>query len=97
MLGGSPEVSPLCADGEVSILFFCLCTEYLSYHTTHTTTAERRADKQCQRRSASSVQKTKSGIEGEDPAAAGIERFFSLKGPRDENNVRFGLTPVPPG
>jgi len=24
----------------------------------------------------------------EDPAAAGIERFFSLKGPREENNVR---------
>ena len=23
-----------------------------------------------------------------NPAAAGIERFFSLKGPREENNVR---------
>jgi len=37
---------------------------------------------------ASSGQKTKRGIEGEDPAAAGIERLFSLKGPREENNVR---------
>jgi len=46
------------------------------------------AEKQCQRRSASSGQKTKRGIEGVDPAAAGIERFFSLKGPREENNVR---------
>jgi len=33
-------------------------------------------------------QKTNEGIEGEDPAAAGIERFYSLKGPREENNVR---------
>ena len=55
---------------------------YLSYHTTHTTKAERRAEKQRQRRSASSGQSTKRGIEGEDPAAAGIEGFFSLKGPR---------------
>ena len=44
------------------------------------TTAERRAKKQCRRRGASSGQKTKRGIEGVDPAAAGIERFFSLKG-----------------
>jgi len=58
---------------------------YLSYHTTHTTTAERRAEKQCRRRGASSGQKTKRGIEGED--VAGIERFFSLKGPQEENNV----------
>jgi len=50
---------------------------YLSYHTTHTR-AERRAETQCQRRSANSGQKTKRGIEGEDPAAAGIRRFFSL-------------------
>ena len=35
---------------------------YLSYHTTHTTRAERRAEKQCQRRGASSGQKTKRGI-----------------------------------
>jgi len=42
----------------------------LSCHTTHTTTAERRAEKQCRRRGASSGQKTKRGIEGEDPAAA---------------------------
>jgi len=55
---------------------------YLSYHTTHTTKAERRAEKQRQRRSAGSGHKTKRGIEGEDPAAAGIERFFSLKGPQ---------------
>ena len=53
---------------------------YLSYHTTHTTRAERRADKLRQRRSASIGQKTKRGIEGEDPAAAGVEGFFSLKG-----------------
>jgi len=44
----------------------------------------RRAEKQRQRRAASSGQKTNRGIEGEDPAAAGIERFFSLKGPREE-------------
>ena len=61
---------------------------YLAYNTTHTTKAERRAEKQRQRRGASSGQKTKRGIEGEDPAAAGIERFFSLKGPREENDVR---------
>jgi len=34
---------------------------------------------------------TKRGIEGEDPAAAGIERFFSLKGPREDNNVRVSF------
>ena len=55
---------------------------YPSYHTTHTTKAEPRAEDECQRQGASSGQKTKRGIEGEDPAAAGIERFFSLKGPR---------------
>jgi len=64
-----------------------LVVVYFSYHTTHTTIAERRAEKQCQRRGASSGQKIKSDIEGEDPAAASIERFFSLKGPREENNV----------
>jgi len=37
---------------------------YLSYHTTHTTKAERRAETQRQRRGASSGQKTKRGIEG---------------------------------
>ena len=37
------------------------------YHTTHITTAERRAEKQCRRRGASSGQKTKRGIEGERP------------------------------
>jgi len=51
---------------------------YLSYHTTHTTTAGRRAEKQRQRRSASSGQKTKRGIEGKDPAAAGIKRLVLL-------------------
>jgi len=51
---------------------------YLSYHTTHTTTAERRAQKQCRRRGASSGQKVKRGIEGEDPAAAGIETLVFL-------------------
>jgi len=60
---------------------------YLSYHTTHTTKAERRAEKQRQRRGASSGQKTKRGIEEVDPAAAGIERFFSMKDPREENRV----------
>jgi len=67
--------------------FVLFCFVSLSYHTTHTTTAERRAEKQCQRRGASSGQKTKRGIEGEDLAAAGIERFFSLNSPREENNV----------
>jgi len=61
---------------------------YLSYPTTHTTKAERRAEKQRQRGGTSSGQKTKRGIEGDDSAAAGIERFFSLKGPREKNNVR---------
>ena len=41
---------------------------YILYHTTHTTTAERKAEKQCQRGGASSGQKTKRGIEGQDPA-----------------------------
>jgi len=61
---------------------------YLSWRTTRTTIAERRAEQQCRRRGASSGQKTKRGIEGEDPAAAGIERFFSLQGPREKNNGR---------
>jgi len=62
-------------------MFTCVCVcVYLSYHTTHTTTAERRVEKQCRRRGASSGQKTKREIEGEDPAATGIERFFSLRG-----------------
>jgi len=68
--------------------FFIFFLVYLSYHTTHTTPAEREAEKQCRHRGASSGQKTERGIEGEDPAAAGIERFFSLKGPRENNNVR---------
>jgi len=44
-------------------------------------------------------QKTKGCIEGEDPAAAGIERFFSLKGPQEEKNVRtsFCLSAVSRG
>ena len=58
-------------------MFTCVCVcVYLSYHTTHTTTAERRVEKQCRRRGASSGQKTKRGIGGEDPATAGIERFL---------------------
>jgi len=62
---------------------------YLSYHTTHTTKAERRGEKHRQRRCASSGQNTKRGIEGEDPAAAGIQRrFLSLKGPREERSSR---------
>jgi len=40
---------------------------YLSYHTTHTTKAERRAEKQRQRLGGSSGQKIKRGIEGEFP------------------------------
>jgi len=60
----------------------------ISYHTTHTTTAERRAEKEFRRRGGSSGQKTKRGIDGANPAAAGIGRFFfSLKGPR--YNVSF--------
>jgi len=47
-----------------------------SYHTTHTTPAEGRAEKQCRRRGASSGQKTRRSIEGEDPAAAGMRRFL---------------------
>ena len=58
---------------------FLFLSVYLSCHTTHTTTAERRAERHCRRRGADSGQKTKRGIEGEDPAAAGIEGFFSLK------------------
>jgi len=68
---------------------FLLLLLYLSYQTTHSTPAERIAEKQCRRRGASSGHKTKRGVEGEDPTAAGIERVFSLKGPREENNVRF--------
>ena len=67
----------------VSFFFF------ISYIIQHTTKAERKAEKSCRRRGASSGQKTKRGIEGEDPATAGIERFFSLKGPREENNGIF--------
>ena len=44
----------------IDIIFFCL-----SSHTIHTTTAERRAEKQCWRRGASSGQNTRRGIEGD--------------------------------
>ena len=44
---------------------FFLFLFYLLYHTTHTTKSERRAEKQRERRGASSGQKTKGGIEGE--------------------------------
>ena len=40
-----------------------VCVFYLSCHSTHTTTAERRAEKQCRHRGANSDQKTKRGIE----------------------------------
>jgi len=62
----------ICGLNESEMLFWGV---HLSYHTTHTTTAERRAEEQCRRRGASSGHKTKRGIEGEDTAAAGIERF----------------------
>jgi len=51
------------AQGTADPFFFFF---YLSYHATHTTTAERRVEKQCRRGGASSGQKTKRGIEGED-------------------------------
>ena len=47
---------------------------FFSCHTTHTTTAERRIEKQCRRRGASSGQKTRRGIEGEQPG----RRLFSF-------------------
>jgi len=53
----------------------------------HTTTAERRAKKQRQRRGASSSQKTKRGIEGENPAAAGREVHL----PERSSRSCFGL------
>jgi len=59
----------------------------MSYNSHHNSRAQSR--EKCRRRGASSGQKTKRGIEGEDPAAAGIERFFSLKGPREDNNAFF--------
>jgi len=47
---------------------FCVCVcIYISCRTTHTIIAERRAEKQCQRRGANSNQKTRRGIEGERP------------------------------
>jgi len=54
---------------------------YLSYHTTHTTKASPEPRNSA---SAEALAVTKRGIEGEDPAAGGIERFLSLKGPREE-------------
>jgi len=47
----------------VVLLYFWFC--YLSCNTTHTTTVERRSEKQCRRRGASSGQKTRRGIEKE--------------------------------
>jgi len=47
--------------------FFWFLFVNLSYHTTHTTTGERRVEKHCRRRSPSSGQKTRRGIEGEKP------------------------------
>ena len=74
----------------------------LLYHTTHTTKAERRAEKQRQRRGDNGGQKTKRGIEGEDPAAAGIGRFVSSSkkskkdiGPRRSRSRRGRRCPPP--
>ena len=69
----------------VGIFFFFLSlTSYNSHHNSRAQSREK-----CRRRGASSGQKTRRGIEGEDPATAGIERFFSRKGPREKNNVSF--------
>ena len=52
---------------ESCLAFTFIFIVYLSCHTTHTTTAESRAEKQCRRRGASGGQKTRRGIEGEQP------------------------------
>ena len=57
---------------------FNLLFLYISHILQHTTTAKRRAKKQCRRRDASSGQKTTRGIEGEDPAAANVVPFCFL-------------------
>ena len=64
-----------------------LCLLLSSSYRTNSTQAENRVE----RSSAEALdgQKTRRGIEGEDPATAGIERFFSRKGPREKNNVSF--------
>jgi len=63
-------------------MFVCV---YLSYHTTQATRAERKAEKQCQRQSANSGQKTRSCIEGGailTNFSGFLEvRFFLLFGP----------------
>ena len=59
-----------------AVRFVCVCVcVCISYHTTHTTTAERRVEKQCRRRGASSGQKTKRGIEEEDPSFLFVNWF----------------------
>ena len=59
MLGADGRLTvPAPSHGEFCFVFLV----HLSYHTTHTTKTERRAEKQCRRRGASSGQKTKRGI-----------------------------------
>jgi len=50
--------------GLCACCLFSFCV-HISYHTTHTTKAERRAEKQRKHRGASGGQKTRRGIEGE--------------------------------
>jgi len=75
---------------------------YPSSDTTHTTNAERRARNSAGTEAPARGQKTKSCIEGEDPAAVGIRRFFSLSnepnkkiGPRCSRSRRSRRCPPP--
>jgi len=69
-----------CSMNKATIRFFNFCVSLISYNSHHNSRAQSR--EMCRRRGANSGQKTKRGIEGEDPAAAGIGRIFALKGPR---------------
>jgi len=71
----------------------CLAHIHAALAKRHRAVTNKR-EKPCRRRGASSGQKTKRGIEGEDPAADGIERFVCPYNPREENNVRssFSIT-----
>jgi len=65
---GGPLIEAVCA----AVRFFFI---YISCHTTHTTTAERRAEKQCRYRGASNAQMTRRSIEGEHSRPPPVSRF----------------------
>jgi len=64
----------------------------LSWHTTHTTRAERRARNSAGAEALAVARRPEEASREKNPAAAGIERFFSPeRSSRRENNVRASI------